>query len=458
MGCFSFFTRSVRRHTLRVVCGIVTLFAVACATHTSGNYKWVRHNPDGTTTVGYSSFSSTDPDAMTKILRRTSITGQLPRTVLLGSQIDGLFIGISNYEPAAERAPMPAHAIAAAFAYSLFKQAADRTAQYDDGAGASKSTLMTDLRLDPKDASWDADNVSATLSLLPDVPLNRYDKGAVLPSDNLWPYLKSAQRLSKAAILAAAREQAARIARSSAYGHPIAIFYLATHGAIGPENKAYAMAADSVDGDLSTWISYQELADVLAPSDPSGPPISAILLFDTCLTGPHPDSDATGLSPPPGVEILTAAAPGQYSWHWRETFNAPRITEATKGSGLSRQNLKLPAESYYYSLSVLPLAAAHALRTLELQTKKECEENETHRVATVTSVDWLKDTTEEIDMWSAAAQMRNAKEPYQTTQIFMAPTTAAEVEQMYASNPRIFKLFKFSCYLVTEKDDPDEPD
>src|SRR5262249_46955715 len=153
----------------------------------------------------------TGPSRHTIAVLGPSIARLMPQKTRLSVPVDGVFIGVSNFAPRANKVPTPAHTLGAALAYSVFLQAKARTAQGNSPEPiSSRDThleLLTDLRLDPNDSTWQAARISEMLKSLPGIEVRDYSKDYGLRTGELWPYMPGKHRLSKAGILDAAREQ-----------------------------------------------------------------------------------------------------------------------------------------------------------------------------------------------------------------------------------------------------------
>jgi hypothetical protein len=307
----------------------------------------------------------------------TTLVDRLPYRSAVFHPVDAVFIGVSNFSAASGKVPAPAHAIGASYMHALFSAAVDRqpldetthkpTIAHQE-IGRSLLSLYTDLRLDPRDPAWHAADVALVLDLIEE-PVHDYPRGAPLDADGLWAYTGAREALTKARILQIAHEQADGLARSEGPQARVAIFYLASHGRIGPDGRRYAMAADSTR-DLSTWIAYDEIADLFKGTRDGELKLSAIVLFDTCLEGHPAATPVAPYTPPPGTVVVAAAAPGQYSWHWSKQTPVQLLKDEKSGAWSHRKSP--PADlSFYSSMSVLPIALATAIQQREVRCERQ---------------------------------------------------------------------------------------
>jgi hypothetical protein len=387
------------------------------------------------------------PDTKFSTVHGNSLRATLPQRTIFVRRVDGVFMGISNFGAQANRVPTPAHTIGAAYAYSMFHQIDERSKEFFRNKPLSPGTnalkFMGHLRLDPKDPAWNASRVAAALGQLPGVHVFDYSKVFDLPPDGLWDYVRSNTAFTKANILAAARAQAARVmAVEGDERPPLAIFYLATHGAVGPDGRRYAMAADSIEGDLSTWISYQELAAAFEMPFDMSRAVAAMMIVDTCLTGEFTESEEIRDVPPEGVVLLAAAAPGQYSWHWTEASEI-RLLEGSVGSGLFQRKLEPRDLSYYSTMSVLPFAAAHTLKVVENDMDEDCEGAAHEAVVVVTSVHFIKWIVDRVPELASSA--RGKTERVQTAESLAGKVTSGTVQFDLEQFPERFALFGVPC-------------
>lgn len=386
------------------------------------------------------------------------ITSRLPRVAELGAPVDGVFIGVSNFEKAAERQPTPAHALGAATAYTTFLQAANRsdfTAVDTSKAPAdvlqSPLKLITDLRLDPTDPSWHGAEAAEVLQSL-GINVQSYDDFFGRPEGGLWTYLRTGgSTLTRNGILQEAQDQFRRISGEyqSSQQRKIAVFFLATHGALGPDGTRYVMASDSVANDFRTWISYQELAEIYRDEGQLNKGISVLIVVDTCLIGETEHFTTTSIVPPEGVLILSGAAQGQYSWHWAQTTKIERLRVLEHG--WFSDSLKEPSTSTLSStMSVVPVAIATGLQHAE----KYCERNRTKGISLILSATHLAKLVRRIlpqEVTEIATQ--TGENSVQTAELFAGPLTSSQVELDIAyeqesarSNyPNVDELFEIDC-------------
>ena len=401
---------------------------------------------DGRTTIDSTS-TGTRGDTETKYIFGKTIDEFIPKRINLAKPVDGVFIGVSNFGEQARKIPTPAHAIGAAFAYSLFFNAARRTPSDNNGGintiggvaviGSSRVELRADLRLDPIDPTWKARDVASLLDRL-GVGVYPYSPVFSLPHDRLWPYIQSEEPLNKANILQLAREQARRLSLKGEKERPVGVFYLATHGRLGSNGARYALAADSVADDISTWISYQEIVDIFKNVFNPYLPVSVIVLFDTCLSGDVPESGAQALSPPEGMMVLAAAAPGEYSWHWTQITEI-ELVKATSGMGIFKREAAAADLSYYSTVSVMPVAAGHALRQMEA----ECALNPTNALEGITSVDFVRALGFLVP--ELAKRRTGSVTALQTAELFLGRVTATHVQFDLPVSPERYVLFALNC-------------
>lgn len=418
-----------------------------CVTQIETNTKsYITIDKDGRKTVD-STATGTLGNTETKYIIGKTISQFIPTRIGLAKPVDGVFIGVSNFGDQARKIPTPAHAVGAAFAYSLFFNVARRTPSDSNGGinmidnvaviGSSRVELRADLRLDPIDPTWKAREVA---SLLDELGVGAYSYSTVYgpPKDRLWPYIQSKEPLTKARILQLAREQALRLALKGEENRPVGIFYLATHGKLGPNGARYALAADSVADDISTWLSYQEIVDVFKNTFNPYLPVSVLVLFDTCLSGDVPASGAQDLSPTEGVMVLAAAAPGEYSWHWTQITEI-ELVKATRGTGIFKREVAPADISYYSTVSVLPIAAGYALRQLET----ECAHNPTNSLEGVTSLDFMQSLGFLVP--ELAKRRTGSVKALQTAEIFLGPVTATHLQVDLPLSPEHYMLFAINC-------------
>jgi hypothetical protein len=427
---------------------------MACSHEHGYIAEYTIKNEDGTESKGYVSAAGT-PDVIKRKLSQNSLGGLIPGSVYLVAPVDAVFVGVSNFEPSANRIPTPAHAIGAAFMHGIFYSARSLSEEYfpDGGWQGSRLSLLTDLRLDPVDPSWQAANVAAVLGSLPGSSVRDYRPMQQLTQDRLWRYLGNGTTLTKSRILQAAREQATRLASSPDEIRSHGIFFLATHGALAPDGKSYAMAADSVEGDFSTWISYQELADIFGSAGDSFWPLARILIIDTCLTGEAPpdlDEDhPTDVTVPDGIEIITSAAPGQYSVHWRER-EGTKLVDLKMTSGSS--GLKATDADFYYSLSVLPVALAYHLKRMEREALEACDGDEGFVSGSLASLDVMKYTAqaigEELSLGEGSIFLKSVGT--QRARILIAEQTYQQLMDIEDTYQRRYRLFGLHCELLRE--------
>jgi hypothetical protein len=302
----------------------------------------------------------------------TTLVDRLPFRAAVFHPVDAVFIGVSNFSAASGKVPAPAHAIGAGYVHALFREAVERQPRDEatgrptiahQEIGSSQLRLFTDLRLDPLDTAWHADDVALVLDLLEE-RVNDYPRGAPVDADGLWAFTGTREPLSKQRILEIARQQADALGRREGPQARIAVFYLASHGRLGPDGRRYAMAADSTR-DLSTWIRYDEIADLFKGTHDGRIKVSAIVLFDTCLESQDASVEVAPYTPPPGTIVVAAAAPGQYSWHWsRQT--PVQLLKDEKSRGLFTHKSAPADVSFYSSMSVLPIALATAIQQREI--------------------------------------------------------------------------------------------
>jgi hypothetical protein len=353
--------------------------------------------------------------------------------------VDGLFIGISNFDPIANRLPTPAHALGAALAYSLFHQVAARSSNQD----ASPLKLWAILRLNPEDQTLRASEVYSALDSLPGVAPWEYSKGFDTLKDHMFDYLRSDSPQTRASILETIRAQAQRVRSHRPAERPLAILYLATHGMLGNDGTRYAMASDSNENDPTTWISYQEIADAFANLDDPEHPISVIIILDTCLVNEHSRLTAAPLRVPPSVMFISAAAPGQYSWHWTEA-NESLLLKGSVGSGLLRRRLTPADLSYYSSLSVVPVAMAAGVSEKEHLAYAMCGSNPTRPSWRTTSYDLAISIKSGVPRFVGQLE-ENTQAAVQSVDIMMDTHTAQSLSDAAADSSPQLRLFNFAC-------------
>jgi hypothetical protein len=356
--------------------------------------SFIAHNEiDNKTTV----WSSTDGKRTSSYQYRIKdeIHAALPQNTRNAHPIDGVFVGVSNYGDRPWPIPTPAHAVGAAIMYSVFLSAAARSESgsmdYSISGGVAdiRDThleLAADLRLDPIDPTWSARDIATLLGELRGIRINGYVRSATLPKDGLWPYLQTTTSLTKNEILGLADAQATRVAAAGRgrKDAPLAIFYLATHGAIDSEGHRYAMAADSVADDFSTWISYGELLERFAVRKGGARQTPTIVIFDTCLTGNSDTGSHSELVLPPGITMLASASPGEYSWHWKQATDYEILwSEKAKGWSVFNSTERTGPRRirYYVTMSVVPFAAAAVLRELEDRCGQPSPQDDTRLTA-----------------------------------------------------------------------------
>lgn len=355
---------------------IAAVLLTSCtSTYTTGNTTArVTQTEVGTTVVGNSEKRGPGSRSDTSFLIQQTIFDILPGHILLATPVDGVFVGVSNYGADEREHVTPGQAIGAALAYSVFYQAEKETRSTSeaatDFATDSRLAFLGDLWLDPTDETWHARQVSVILHALPGVEVFEYSSVFALPQHHLWQYLRSGQRLTKSAILAAARAQVARLSSYSGNDPPVDIFYIASHGKIGSDGQRYLRAEDSRGGDLRTWVSYQELLDLFKIPGmlAADRPISAIVILDTCLTKDRQDSEVKPLQIPPGVLVVSGAAPGQDSWQWTQISQIKRLGGSISELGVE-DRLSPKDLTYYTMISVLPVALAKSIRSAEIRAR-----------------------------------------------------------------------------------------
>jgi WD40 repeat protein len=107
------------------------------------------------------------------------------------------------------------------------------------------------------------------------------------------------------------------------YGEVLLVVYVSAHGRLGPASRPYILSADADATDPSTWISYDEFLEPLRGflGDVSSSRKRVVIVFDTCQVasdvGTPPQQAQVAAAP--GLTVVHAAAPGQYSWHWTAT-------------------------------------------------------------------------------------------------------------------------------------------
>lgn len=438
--------KGVRRSVLSIPAVLGLVYGIAALTSCGARSQTI----ESTTTFSYGigndpahvSSHTTGPRGQedTEYRAGRTLVESLPFRAALIHPVDAVFIGVTNFLAESGKVPTPAHAIGASFAETIFRQAVERTPK-DGPSGKpgilgreikpSLIKLYTDLRLDPRDAAWHANEVALVLDLLEE-PVHRYSPGAPLPADGLWRYLGGPEPLTKRRILQIAKEQAERLSRTGGADARVAIFYLASHGRLGDDGNRYAMAADSTR-DLSTWIRYDEIADLFRGTRDGVPSLSALVLFDTCLESEDPSPTGSSYEPPGGTVVLSAAAPGQYSWHWRESTQVEVLKDVTGQGSLRKDSGRFDA-SFYASMSVLPVAIATAVREDEVN----CARNATNTIGVTTTVNLVQSLVKKIPTLADSAQAGR----HQSAQALFSETTRQNV---MAESPENHLLFAIPC-------------
>jgi hypothetical protein len=370
----------------------------------------------------------------------------VPRRVWLARPVDGVFIGVSNFDDTANRVPSPGHAIGAAFAYSLFRSAAGRRPTGAEhiplplrSAKEDKLEFVAELRLDPIDPSWHAAEVNKVLRGL-QVGTFEYDPFFDLPKDRMWPYIKREQRLTRAEILRLAREQAQRMRSNGKRPRRLGVFYVATHGLLGPDGQPYLIAADSLPDDPRTWISYQQILDLYAVDPAASYPITMLFLFDTCLTGEVSDNHAAGLQIPNGAMVITAAAPGQYSWQWRQKSEL-KVHKANRNGRTLVDGASPVDMSSYTTMSVLPVAMGRTLRRMD----HACQEHPKNEYGVLTLPDLGNLIVELVPKMATEHKTRNTVVQHANMLVSDMTSAVADYVGMVAEENMDNVLFGIDC-------------
>lgn len=429
-----------RERVSALIANLLVMLAMSGCDQYRTTWTYVETTESGSIEASSSS-NGTDGPEHVEFKYEGALIDSLPFRIALIHPVDAVFIGVSNFSPESGKVPTPAHAIGVHYLAKIFQRALDHAPDVlksfiadSEIIPRDRSSLAsyTNLRLDPIDATWRANEVQLILDLL-EAPVNKYDFGQSFSADKGWPYLNESKPLTKSRILEIAQVQARRLAESEGKNAPIAIFYLATHGRIGPDGQRYAMAADSTR-DLATWIRYEEIADLFHGTRDGKPSISAIVLFDTCLEGEGKSPSAKRPSPPDGTVMLSAAAPGEYSWHWSDSMNIGVIKAESKAGVFKNSGSQFDA-SFYTSMSVLPVALATSIQRKEVN----CATNPTKRLEPITSIDLIQFMLKWIPFLTDAKQSHR----HQTAEVFASEATRRNANVDDFKNLTVFVL---PCY------------
>lgn len=352
---------------------MLLIISVSCTNHTS-TLEHITIHQKGDGDIEYKSKSEgTKGPIDAEYTISSGVYKFLPHKTAIYHPVDGVFIGVGNYDDNNLTVPTPAHTLGAVFAYELFVDLAGKHEKKKSSGGGSEDTIVfensrfeldTGLSLNPIDKSWKEVEVEKLLMRMGYHPYVFW-KGYEIPKDNLWKPINAndSLQLTKLKILEIARHQAKRLSESDVESRPVAIFYIASHGKVGADGNRYIQAADSVKDDLTTWISYQEILDIFASSDESYSGLSKLIFFDTCLTSDSDNNNAIDLNPSDGLVAFSSTAPGEYSWHWT-IDDEKKYKKYEKGHILKQSALPVKS-SYFNTVSVLPLAMGVTIRAIE---------------------------------------------------------------------------------------------
>lgn len=274
---------------------------------------------------------------------RSSVPQCPVKDLALAEPTVAVFVGVSTYAPTAGVYSTPAHFIGASLLSGLFGRAGHLA-----GPGMYDSTTLTDLpdrdRL-PKEIANPVNVVSAM----------GYGGGG------------SSELVRRARIETSLAEGIAAAERThEKQGRVMLVIYVAAHGWLGPDGQPYFLAADAVEKDPATWISYRSVLEsveaFLGRNAPGSTSRSALVIFDTCQISPGGmDMPPAALPTAPGLVLVQSTSPGQYAWHWTGTDVMTQHVDVVKetriGVGLPPKARRGDFTTELSStMSVLPLA------------------------------------------------------------------------------------------------------
>jgi WD40 repeat protein len=202
-------------------------------------------------------------------------------------------------------------------------------------------SLLSDLRLSMNDDNTEA--VALELRKLQGVsrifhePRSSDDK-RYRNSDGTWNYLGDGAPITRKRILDSLTEiinEADKILLES--NEVLILVYISAHGLIGKDVRPYLLPSDADANDQGTWIAYDEVVKYLQSYISkfgiySEKKLLALIVFDTCQNlSPGVNLIELLLKKqeklPDNLLVLTATAPGQYSFHWPATLEMEKDTK-----------------------------------------------------------------------------------------------------------------------------------
>lgn len=136
-----------------------------------------------------------------------------------------------------------------------------------------------------------------------------------------WADRKSERFVPRESLLSlvdAAAAKAAELRRDRRAA--ILVVYLSSHGWIGPDGRQYIAPSDADPDRPASWVAYEEILDRLKTAQAGGlsdgDPHDTLVFFDACQFKLEGATELRPIQAPPGTVVVTAAAPGQYSYHW----------------------------------------------------------------------------------------------------------------------------------------------
>ena len=350
----------VRTLFLLLLISYLCVALTACETTQSETTSFITVNPDGTLRADSLRRSGLSTDK-TLVVVPPSIIRQFPESIKLAQPIKALVIGISNYDAATITSP--SHTIGASLMEGLLRSIVGRST---DVAGSSVA-FLGDLRLDPLDPAWGAEEVTQYLKGIGQDRVYGYSKVFSHRKGELWPIIQG-EKLTKSKVIDSIKKHALSLMRGKSHG----VLYIATHGILGSDGKRYAMATDSRQDQFASMLGYDEVVAIYQDAFGSDVRSRVTIIFDTCLAFSSDESEveAARLDLPLAVMVVSATAPGQSSYYWSQTAGL-QLLNATRSFGPFSRTVSNKDLRYFRTMSVVPVALMRALKLAEISCSKD---------------------------------------------------------------------------------------